>query len=388
VFHAFYGWKENFGFPSWMTGSDGSLTTLGKYVNNGVHNLSFGVEIFFLLSGFLITYLLLQEKQRTGNVDAVKFYVRRAFRIWPLYFLLLGLAPLLAIAFDFLEPKSYLMHSLLAGNFEIMSNGFSSAATNHLWSICVEEHFYLLAPLLIAYIPVKRIPQIFMGIVLISIATRAYLLSTDNWWLPMYVNTFARLDSLAIGSMLGYFYFHHKLEIKDTYNLRYIIYGAFIFMFFTDDFVNWDNIFLATMKKYTYLAVAVYWMANYLFNPEARFAPKKENMFHHFGKLSYGLYMFNPVMIGIYIYYAEQHPVMRNGWMFIAAIHIAVFSIAALSYKYFEMPFLMMKEKFAVIKSGRSLHKRKRPLIDSGALLNEEVVPEPVKVEVQKPGGL
>src|SRR5687768_15548117 len=87
VFHAFYGWKENYGFPQWMTWADGSLTILGKLVNNAVHNLSFGVEIFFLLSGFLITYLLLQEKQRTGNVDTVKFYVRRAFRIWPLYFL-------------------------------------------------------------------------------------------------------------------------------------------------------------------------------------------------------------------------------------------------------------------------------------------------------------
>jgi peptidoglycan/LPS O-acetylase OafA/YrhL len=372
AFHAFYGWKENYGFPAWMTTPDGALTTLGKYVNNAMHNLSFGVEIFFLISGFLITYLLLQEKEKTGKVEVVKFYVRRAFRIWPLYFLLLASAPLLAMAFNFPEPGSYLMHALFAGNYEIIQNGYTSAATNHLWSICVEEHFYLLSPLIIAFIPVKRIPQVFMALIVISIGTRAYLLTTEVWWLDMYMNTLARIDGLAIGSLLGYFYFHHKVEFNDPYRLRYILYGVFVYLFFTDDFVYWDNIFLATVKKYLYIGIAAYWMGHFLFNSKAMLAPKKENILHYFGKLTYALYMFNPVVIGALIFFSYKYPVLQNGWLYMVLVNVIVFGLSIISYKYFEMPFLLLKDKFSVIASGKPL--KKVPVVP--VLNAPEIVPE------------
>lgn len=383
VFHAYFGWKENYGYPKWMTDSTGALTSLGKYINNGMHNLSFGVDIFFLISGFLITYLLLQEKERTGRVDVVKFYVRRALRIWPLYFLLLSLAPALAYLFNFQQPATYVPHIFFAGNFEIIKNGYTSAATNHLWSICVEEHFYLFAPLLIAYLPVKRIPQVLMSIVLVAIGTRAYLLTTENWWLGMYMNTFARLDGIAIGSLLGYLYFHHKIEVKDTYNIRFFIYGLFLYLFVTDDIVYWDNIFLATLKKYVYIAIAAYWMMNYLFNHKALLAPKKENTFHYFGKLTYGLYMFNPVVVGAVIFFTHKYPAFQNGWLYILTVNATVFILAATSYKYFEMPFLVMKEKLSVIKSGKAIRK-KAHVVEPGAVLNEGAVPDAVNVDVPK----
>jgi peptidoglycan/LPS O-acetylase OafA/YrhL len=382
LFHSFYGWKENFGYPKWMTNGHGELTGIGKLAVNAIHNLSFGVEIFFLLSGFLITYLLLQEKQKTGKVEVVKFYVRRAFRIWPLYFLLLALAPALTYLFGFQEPSSYVMPALFLGNFEIIKHGFSSGATNHLWSICVEEHFYLLSPLVIAFIPVKRIPQVFFSLLLIAIGTRAYLLTTHEWWLGMYMNTFARIDGLAIGSLLGYFYFHYKGEIKDTYNLRYLVYAIFLYMFVTDDFVYWDNIFLCTLKKYVYIAMAAYWMGNFLFNPKAKLSPRKENILHYFGKLTYALYMFNPIIVGILIYLSHKHEMMRNGWVFLITVNVAVFVVANISYKYFEMPFLLLKEKFTVIKSGKALRKSKEPAApEAGEIMPEASAPA---IEVPK----
>src|SRR4051812_13587616 len=82
VLHCYFGWKVRFGNPAFLTSS---LSNSGlDRLELIMHNLSFGVDIFFLISGFLITYLLLSEKEKTGQVDVLKFYIRRAYRIWPL----------------------------------------------------------------------------------------------------------------------------------------------------------------------------------------------------------------------------------------------------------------------------------------------------------------
>src|SRR5437764_5393599 len=120
-------------------------------------NLSFGVDIFFIISGFLLTYLLLAEKDRTGGVNVMKSYFRRAFRIWPLYYLLILIGPLLTYFFHEQSPN-YGLQFIFAGNYDMIAEGSKSPATDHLWSICVEEHFYLFCPLMIAFTPTKKLP--------------------------------------------------------------------------------------------------------------------------------------------------------------------------------------------------------------------------------------
>src|SRR5687767_7776123 len=80
LLHCFFGWRAKFGHPEFIT-SNLSPKWMDK-LELVVHNFSFGVDIFFLISGFLITYLLLSEKKKNGKVDVVKFYIRRALRIW------------------------------------------------------------------------------------------------------------------------------------------------------------------------------------------------------------------------------------------------------------------------------------------------------------------
>src|SRR5687767_4831852 len=83
LLHCFFGWKVKFGQPQFLTSLSTKWTDKLEMV---MHKFSFGVDIFFIISGFLITYLLLSEREKTGKVDVIKFYIRRAFRIWPLYF--------------------------------------------------------------------------------------------------------------------------------------------------------------------------------------------------------------------------------------------------------------------------------------------------------------
>ena len=121
-----------------------------------------GVVVFFVLSGFLITHLLLEERTRTGQISLSKFYVRRALRIWPLYFAVLGIYIFVLPLFldpdnfrsiyeaDSLRDHYYLLaYPLFLQNYLLSGSDFHYGGLRVFWSLAVEEHFYLLWPLLL-----------------------------------------------------------------------------------------------------------------------------------------------------------------------------------------------------------------------------------------------
>ena len=115
---------------------------------------SFGVPVFFLLSAFLITELLMREREATGTVHVKAFYVRRILRIWPLYFAaFFGLAVLnhFLPGVGPVTHSSWLAFSLFAGNWYIVKHGWIAGPVDPLWSISVEEQFYIVIPLVIAF---------------------------------------------------------------------------------------------------------------------------------------------------------------------------------------------------------------------------------------------
>ena len=77
IFHAFYGWKDNRGFPKFLTDDSGQLSAFGKLIENGMHNLVLNVEVFFMISGFVITHLLLAEKEKSEKINLGRYYIRR-----------------------------------------------------------------------------------------------------------------------------------------------------------------------------------------------------------------------------------------------------------------------------------------------------------------------
>lgn len=366
LLHCFFGWKVRFGNPEFLTPTL-SPTSLDK-LELIMHNLSFGVDVFFIISGFLITYLLLVEKEKHGKVDAMKFYIRRAFRIWPLYFFMILLAPLLVYFFHEQSP-SYGLHFAFLGNFDLINNGTKSVATNHLWSICIEEHFYLFCPLLIAFIPMKKLPQVLLYIILACIIFRGYFLaSTADYGMAFYVHTLSRIDVLALGGLFGYLFYHKKLHFNHSLPIRFVVYSTFILLFLNVNYVDSGNFLIDTMKKYLYVIPCAYWMGNFLFNPNAVFPLQKPNLLLQFGKVSYGIYMFNPVVIFLLIQVFAKYN-WQNYFLFLVLVHVSLALVTYLSYRFLEMPFLALKEKYAVIKSGDNT---KEP--------EKEIVPEPVSL--------
>lgn len=348
ILHCFYGWKRYFGNPEFITAN--TSPGIFEKIENSIHNFTIGVDIFFIISGFLITFLLLNEYEKHGKVDIMKFYIRRAFRIWPLYFVMILIAPLLTY-FYLEQSPGYLLHFLFAGNFDILEQGTKSVATDHLWSICIEEHFYLICPLLIAFIPVKKLPRALLSIVFISILFRAYAAShIENYGSVLYLHTLSRIDVLALGSLFGYLYHQKKLEFNHSLPVRLIIYSIFILIFINVDYNECGTFFAATMKKYIFVLFAAYWMGNFLFNQDAAFSVSKYTIFHLFGKVTYGLYMFNPVIIFIFLELYKKNG-YSNFPVFFLLVNASLAVVTALSYRYFEMPFLNLKEKYAVIKT-------------------------------------
>src|SRR5262249_37135014 len=113
---------------------------------------SFGVDLFFLLSAYLITQLLLKEKVEAGGVHLKSFYIRRILRIWPLYFLGIGIAVGLSYV-DHTQkfPLTYVAaFFLLCGNWLTSLVGFPGSVMNPLWSVSFEEQFYLVWPSVVA----------------------------------------------------------------------------------------------------------------------------------------------------------------------------------------------------------------------------------------------
>jgi peptidoglycan/LPS O-acetylase OafA/YrhL len=348
VLHCFAGWKVHFGGAPLNSFFSDSMNSKIEMIMN---NLSIGVDLFFIISGFLLTYLLLAEHEKTGKVEVLKFYIRRAFRIWPLYFFLILLAPLLTYFFDEQSP-GYLYHFFFAGNFDMIQQGSKSVATDHLWSICVEEHFYLICPLMIAFIPVKKLPQVLSVIILGAILFRGFIeMYSPNYGAHIYLSTFSRIDVLAFGSLFGYLVYHKKIEFNHPLWLRLMIYSVFLFVFFNAGYVECGTFFSATIKKYFFVLVAAYWMGNFMFNPNAIFAAKGKNIFHQLGKVSYGIYMFNSIVIFLLVNLFSTYN-FHNYFIFLVLVHICLFATTQLSYRFIELPFLALKEKYAVVKSG------------------------------------
>ncbi len=356
IVHGFEGWHGWFGYPRFMT-TGGDFQTLnkpGEYLFRGIMNLGFGVDIFFLMSGFLITYLLVKERDETGKISLPKFYMRRILRIWPLYYFIMVLSPFLLKWLGETIQPNYLMTGFFLNNFDTMHTEKWVYPFAHFWSICIEEHFYLFWPLLVSITPKKRLIELFCLIIFISIVFRSYVaLTNPQPWMTLYLHTLSRCDVLALGSLFGYLHYQKPIKIGVPFSVRLMLYTLFLCTFFIDTLVYWDNFFLAVFKKYFYVGIVGFGMYNYMFNPEAKWQIKKKGVLHYMGKVSYGTYMYHNVVILIIIKKLMLDHHIGNMYVYAFAILVACIIIPIISYELIEKPFLKLKGKFEVVQTRR-----------------------------------
>ena len=146
------------------------------WISGSVRAGAFGVDLFFMLSSFLITALLQGEHRRTGGIDVLSFWIRRCLRIWPLYFTFVLLAGILPYFFHFipqLAPKYLWGLMTFTHNWVLSFCGVGNGNPSLImWSVSLEEQFYLIWPVLIALAGIKRLAPICVGLIFFSVIAR------------------------------------------------------------------------------------------------------------------------------------------------------------------------------------------------------------------------
>lgn len=327
---------------------------------------AFGVSIFFVLSGFLITYLLLEEQQE-APVRIRHFYYRRILRIWPLYYLIVVLGFFVIPHLDFFQVPIYSsdmgdsLHRLLLFVGLAANVAFVYLPTvpfaNVLWSVAVEEQFYLFWP------HVVRIKQYLLWIMLLLLggylALKFYSGSVDRQFELLVIRT--RFSAMIIGGIGAYLVFNQKAVIQFLYHRG--VQGVLLLLFVCMglDWIEYHS--LAWMQDELISLVVCGLILNIATNPRTLIS-LENNVFAYLGKLSYGLYVYHlfvvvlvlkglPVIVDL-----QSLPTWIGYSLTLVMILILTTGISHLSYRYFESYFLRKKVRYTAVLSGDMVEVR------------------------------
>ena len=320
------------------------------YVLPGVKGGFLGVDIFFVLSGFLITRLLVEEWELSGGIHLGRFYLRRALRLFPALFLLL----LLMLPF---VPRIWTVYSLLyVTNWGILAGKLGSCAIMQLWSLSVEEQFYLLWPPLLLGLLALRAPRWLIGalVAVLAVASAGYKIvawrSIDSWS-RFYFGSDARADELLIGCGLALFlswspvaqraWFRRAVQaatVPALLWLGYLIVASAVYWRLLYQQAGLTLAALATAVVITQCLIAPV--------PGVRTFLAWRPMVV-IGRMSYGIYLWHaPVAWLTDARHYDWVPIMSRPVQFIARV-VLTFAIAGLSYRFLEQPLLRLKHRFS-----------------------------------------
>ncbi|MDH5597856.1 MAG: acyltransferase [Cyclobacteriaceae bacterium] len=323
-------------------------------------NGNLGVNFFFVLSGFLITYLLIQEKKLNGQIALKKFWIRRILRIWPLFFfcVIFGfyLFPLLKSFFGQVpnETASIGYYLTFLNNFDMMNKGLpDSSVLGVLWSIAIEEQFYLIWPVILYLLPIKNYWIAFVSIILSSLIFRAVFES------PSFheIHTLSCIGDMAMGAF-GAWLISEKPTIKEKIiNLKsgyiLLLYLVSLGIFLFRDEILYSNYYIRIFERsiIAFVFLLIILEQNYAKNSLIKLS--KFKTLTKLGIISYGLYCLH--FIGILITTTLTDLVGLNtkiGHVLILETGLALtitIIIAFISYRFYETPFLKLKKRFSFI---------------------------------------
>jgi peptidoglycan/LPS O-acetylase OafA/YrhL len=349
-YEAWTGWFGQVGL--FTTGDYKTLSEFGKYPNQFLHNMGLGVDLFFLLSGFLITYLLLEEKKVYGKIDLKRFYVRRILRIWPLYFFIIAITPFLVNWVESPHPD-YLPNILFWNNFHAIQTQEWTYPLAHYWSVCIEEHFYLVWPLVIMLVPRRHLLTAFIAAICISMGYRAYAWYQDNAFYLIFLHTLSRFDVLVIGATAAWYYSEKPFVFRLNPIVRLLLWLILITALCVDSTVDWSTFFYAVFKKYFYIGILAVLLLDHNFNPKYPHWLKKNSFVHYLGKVSYGIYMYGNLIYPVIVKKIMWTLQSSNLYLFTFLVVAFSIIIPIISYELLEKPFLKLKNRFSLLKTER-----------------------------------
>ena len=311
----------------------------------------FGVDLFFVLSAYLITELLLREKDECGSLDVRGFYLRRILRIWPLYFFYIGLA-LLPIfnrshAFTWRHAAAFVF---LAGNWSIIAWGWPTSIVAPLWTVSIEEQFYLLWPPIVRKLPRDRIVWAGVTMLVISNIMRITMVVLHGGMNSVWCNTLGRLDPIVAGILVAIALRGRIPNLNLPVRLAMIACGI-VALALVANFWQIQNPerleWIPTLVGFPVVAVS----CTLIVLAVLGIPLQMPRFLVYLGKISYGLYVYHAlgnVLSGAVIPVHSRF--LQLALRPIAALAITIL-LAATSYAFLETPFLKLKQRFAHVQS-------------------------------------
>ncbi|MBZ5505636.1 MAG: acyltransferase [Acidobacteriia bacterium] len=313
---------------------------------------AYGVDLFFALSAYLITTLLLRERAATGAVDLRGFYLRRILRIWPLYLTFVCFAALAALAIPEQHlPLRYVVgYCLLAGNWSYVLYGLPVSFAIPLWTVSIEEQFYLAWPLALRRAPVRMMAAIAVGLLVLANVWRVWLAFSSVPIEAMEYNTFTRLDPIALGILIALF--SHRLPQLSRWQRSALLGGSLATWIAVYAFSVSSNPPRLSTWKLTlgHPLTAIASVAILLAAMGSQHVFLRNRALLYLGKISYGLYVLHE-----FAHYCAVRLVHAFSPATVAAQSLVALALtillAAASYHWLESPFLRLKERFAHVQS-------------------------------------
>jgi peptidoglycan/LPS O-acetylase OafA/YrhL len=323
-----------------------------------------GVSFFFVLSGFLITYLFFLEKASANRIDLLNFYKRRAFRIWPLFFLMVIVVFLLPF-----DLKQQLGLHMVGGGYDfdwrfsftflenykmiIMDQFPKTTPLSVFWSLCIEEHFYIVWGLLFYFLSSKNVFRLLISFVIIAWVSRGYESYFSNNLVIETNDLLTNMDYFSCGGILAYVFVFHQVKLKamlvkiGKWNLKLCLLGLVVILIFHNQLIP-DRTEFSFIFKPSIIA-AVFTLVICLFISAESGIVIKSKLLNYLGVRSYGLYVFHIIAIHMMYQYCLLHGIRIDTTLSLFLFILITFSstvlVSMLSYRYFEKPILNLRRK-------------------------------------------
>ena len=320
-------------------------TTIQTVLKSFVYTGGIGVQLFFVISGFLITYLLIKEHESNSKINIKHFYIRRILRIWPLYYLIfitgIFILPNLINTFQF--EGSIWKNLCFLNNFD-MENKEPNIAVG--WSVAIEEQFYLFWPILFS---------IFYRIKLLNVFCIVAFIASSNF-IVLYpelahFHTFGNINYLMMGCLGATIYSQNTFKFSTSFLTKNAFFYSNIILsilivILSNTILSLQYIIL--ILPLNFVLIIIHLVHN---NSEERIS-----IFSKMGKYTYGMYLYHAIFIILVKILFDKFGINYHTNL-IVILGMAIVSLSLtiitsiLSYNYFEKPFLKLKSKFASVKT-------------------------------------
>lgn len=343
-----------FAYEMNSVGMSGAAFLYYKFSQLGIS----GVDLFFVLSGFLITGILIDTRNDKHNFKS--FYIRRALRIFPLYYAVSFVFIIIVLCFSELNIGKIVAHLFYLQNF--FGHNFDNfMVLNHTWSLAVEEQFYIFWPFVFLAVykrSFKFAIALCVCLILFSWVGR-FLISNQGYEKVAYTYTLFRLDTLCLGALLSII----SVKYKDYLMKRQYLFvcgsifsvGVLYLLFLFCDYGGETFSLLITVgfSVISLFYVCLLGSVFYIKEGSGSSLPVIGSKPMRFiGRISYGLYLFHvPVMLLVGMFLVRFHySYWVNHLLLLIGGGLLSLVAASLSYNYFENRFLHLKKKYAPLK--------------------------------------